>query len=79
MSRRRDAQHERKKLHATSHDSKDCRIVKWYSIEKILLIEQYWVQLHGKVMYRNQVWKVNEEERCKVDNRQIFNSNIGVD
>ena len=47
-----------------SRDSKNCRIVERCSIEKILLIEQYWVRLCDEIM-----WEDNGEEMSRVEDR----------
>ena len=37
------------------------------------------VKLRTEIMGRDHVLKKNGEERCKVDDRQLFESNVGVD
>ena len=61
-----------------SHDSKNCRIVDRCSIDKTLLIKQCWVKSYDEIMFGSHVWKNNKKERCRIDSRQVFESNIGV-
>ena len=59
-----DVQRKRKKSHAMSRDSKNCEIMERCSIEKTLLIEQYWVKSHDQI-----IWKDNRLKINKVDDR----------
>ena len=53
---------------ATSHDSKNRKIVERCSINRTLLIELSWGKSRGEITWGGHVVKDKWEERCIVDN-----------